>query len=101
MTNDVSDVARLAVSIEVVELGIEWPKGGELDQNRTARNCGLHRSEGDRLRLRSELGAAPADFGFEPLLLFFGRRDLPAKFFRRGLSWRSEERRVGKGCRAR
>src|SRR5438876_3864127 len=77
MTNDVSDVARLAVSIEVVELGIEWPKGGELDQNRTARNCGLHRSEGDRLRLRPELGAAPADFGFEPLLLFFGRRDLP------------------------
>src|SRR5438132_4298187 len=86
LTNDVSDVARLAVSIEVVELGIEWTIGGELDQSGAARNRRLHCGERHRLRLRAELGAAPADLGFEFLFLFFQCRRLLAEFLRRHLS---------------
>src|SRR5437764_695048 len=34
LANDVSDVARLAISFDVVEPGIEWTIGSELDQGR-------------------------------------------------------------------
>ena len=86
LPHDVSDVARLAVSIDVVNTRIKRAISGELDQSCIRRDRRLHRGEYDRLRLRAEFGAPPADLGFEFFFLFFKRRDPSAEIVHLRLS---------------